>query len=482
MPPRRRRRGPGRRAVPFCAVREFSRRFTVSGGPVDYRIRGMVRATLSSRFRASATTVELSGRSRSRGRSRSWVTTSTICTPTLPLREQSFDQSGTLDPGTYTLRADAFCSDGSSGAAVGTAGEGYRDACQADYSLTLEVGDPAPAVTITSGPSGTTSRTSATFEFATTAEAPAGNFQCRLDGTSERLRLLYVAAIPIGPDRRRAQVRRPVSTNRRAAGADHLPPLDRGHRPAAAEARLGALGPEQPGRRHDRLERPGRRRRVIPLQARRQRRVRLFDSPPARRPGDRPTFVRDRRGRRGRQPVRGVAAGLGSRCRRDPALGRRPPDCPAGAATSAKVGVITAVARDPAGCFVQDTVNGAPASVATGSRHGQRDRRQARPGHSDSADPRLRGGRAQDHRAVDARVRQEGVPRRDQHRLRPARPGRATAGQEDAGPRIRAARRAAVEGRRPRVQGPERRPGRGERVCGCRSRSARRPARARSTG
>ncbi len=83
----------------------------------------------------------------------------------------ALQSEGTLEPGTYRAEALIRCQGNPS------------ESCDASVDMALELGNPGPSVTISTGPSGTVASPDARFEFETTDPGPPpGRFECRLDG------------------------------------------------------------------------------------------------------------------------------------------------------------------------------------------------------------------------------------------------------------------------------------------------------------
>lgn len=94
-----------------------------------------------------------------------------IGAPGAPCCSESKTVSGVLGPGSYILQADTLCVANINGT------------CSGHSDVSLLIGEAAPAVFITAGPSGVTSAKTAHFEFDTaTPDPPPGVFQCKVDG------------------------------------------------------------------------------------------------------------------------------------------------------------------------------------------------------------------------------------------------------------------------------------------------------------
>jgi hypothetical protein len=95
----------------------------------------------------------------------------------------SFNASGTLQPGTYSLQIVA---EARAEANTFFGLDVHEPPSNGHYQVSLRVGEnvaSATSVAIGSGPSGTVNSRSATFEFTTVdPNPPAGQFECRVDG------------------------------------------------------------------------------------------------------------------------------------------------------------------------------------------------------------------------------------------------------------------------------------------------------------
>jgi hypothetical protein len=114
----------------------YQRTFTVTGGPVPYRVQGTIGAMPSNTFRSVFTSVQLTGGPG--GFVQTVSAPGDICTTDGQV-VQTVNQSGTLQPGTYDFDVSALCrGNGSSSNPAG------GDACGASFDLQFEVGDAAP--------------------------------------------------------------------------------------------------------------------------------------------------------------------------------------------------------------------------------------------------------------------------------------------------------------------------------------------------